>query len=238
MSSYKVVKVGHVRVTQHRVEGVYAAAYRFTRHRVYVERDGTTSEVPFEQLRFVLRLPGKDRSLWLSPGERHRVLEALQEVDPLGGSSRQQPPQHDGKQGSPPAFPSGGEAMLPEEEYSLRERMVVHRLVEWVRVHDGWPEDADAQPLGWLERLGCAVPDEPRVRRLLADELVRADDARIRVDADSSLAGQECDEHLTEAAIGLAEPADPYGELAGEQPGVSRLLGRRVDEDVADGGEG
>ncbi len=63
--------------------GVFAAQYRFDKHRVIVERDGSESYVPFSETLYLLKLPGTDRKLWLRPWERLRVLEALQEVDPL-----------------------------------------------------------------------------------------------------------------------------------------------------------
>ena len=89
MTNYnKVVKIGHSKIAEARVHGVYAAAYRFDKHRVHVERDGTTSETPFSQFLYLLRLPGEDRKLWLTPAERQRVLEALQEVDPIGSPQR------------------------------------------------------------------------------------------------------------------------------------------------------
>lgn len=94
MTNYKVVKIGHSKVAEARVHGVYAAAYRFDKLRAYVEQDGSTCEVPFSEVRFLVKLPsreGDERVLWLSPSERQRVLEALQEVDPIGSPQQAQP---------------------------------------------------------------------------------------------------------------------------------------------------
>ena len=63
--------------------GVYAAQYRFDKHRVIVERDGSESFEPVSETVYLLKLPGSDRKLWLKPWERLRVLEALQEVEPF-----------------------------------------------------------------------------------------------------------------------------------------------------------
>lgn len=86
--SSKVIKVGHRKVDDVRIGGVYVATYCFDKHRVYVERDGSESFAPFSEILYLLKVPGGDRKLWLKPWERKRVLEALAEVGPVDGSSR------------------------------------------------------------------------------------------------------------------------------------------------------
>jgi hypothetical protein len=85
----KVIKLGHTKLSDANAMGVYAAAYRFKKHRVITEADGSESEVPFDEIVYLLKLPGDGRKLWLKPSERTRVLEALQEVAPLGDTDRQ-----------------------------------------------------------------------------------------------------------------------------------------------------
>ena len=87
MTRNNIVKVGHTKIRESAVNGVYAATYVFEKRRLQFDASGeVSSEVPFTQTLILLKLPGENRKLWLQPHERRRVLEALQEVEPLGSA--------------------------------------------------------------------------------------------------------------------------------------------------------
>jgi hypothetical protein len=116
-------------------------------------------------------------------------------------------------------------------EPSLRERLEVHRRIEWMRVHDAWPDELDAKEdmLGALADVGVDVPEDAVVQELLLDEVARELErfATYLVDHQEAVYGEAwMDEEAT-------PPVDPFGELAGGRPQTSQLLVRRVDEEAS-----
>lgn len=123
-----------------------------------------------------------------------------------------------------------------EKTVSMRERLVVHRVVEQVRGHlftcDSHEAMATARQVvqaservRQLSRAGRALLDEEVVRIVARFEKEHAD-------VDWALYGQvHGDEFVVHEPDG---PVDPYGELAGGRVGTACLLGRRCDESTLD----
>jgi len=63
------------------------ALWWFRKHRVYTERDGSTSESPYEEHVYLVRV-GKREPLWIKASERKLLLEALSEVGSLTEAGR------------------------------------------------------------------------------------------------------------------------------------------------------
>ena len=115
------------------------------------------------------------------------------------------------------------------QEPTLRERVQVHRAVEWLRVRGRWGMDEGEDALTVLEASGLVLPDSEPGRGLLVDEIARLKSA---ID-ESAEDAQQLFEPDWMACIKDGPAADPFGDIAGERPGMSCLHFRRVSRRLA-----
>lgn len=104
------------------------------------------------------------------------------------------------------------------EQISTRDRILTHRVVEWVASHEATQDTGAA-----MAACGITVPEH--AHGLLREELARLEARREAWLAELEMARE------AEFASGWVfdAPVDPYGDLAGGRCGISRLLCRRID---------
>lgn len=106
----RIVKVGHARLGEVEYNGVRVVAFRFEKRRIQRDRQGeVVSERPFTQKLYLVRLPGRDRCLWVHAHERRPLLEALEEIgSPPGDGGSKEPGERELPRPEPGVRGSGG----------------------------------------------------------------------------------------------------------------------------------
>jgi len=117
---------------------------------------------------------------------------------------------------------------------TIRDRLAVHRRVEWVRSRGCWPDWLDVQDEG-LGALGALADElEAQQQELLLEEIEMELD-RLAFAGEGGPASSEPD-WFGELA-GPPPAWNPSGELCGGRPPMSRLLCRRIDREPEAGDE-
>jgi hypothetical protein len=81
-NQYSIRKVGHSKIRDHRVGGIYAAEFVFRKVRVLDAGNGNVAEFPFSESLYLLKLPG-NQHLWIKPGQRRSIIDALERLSPI-----------------------------------------------------------------------------------------------------------------------------------------------------------
>lgn len=223
-SNQRTIKIGHHKLHERYVGGVHVVHFRIDKRRTRVARDGTQSEEDFSEHVYLLDLPGSGRKLWLKPYERRRVLEALQLVDlpevPLESGEQAVAAAHKAAPSAKDVAPSTSASTALEP--SLAERVAVHRAIEWMRVHDAWPDPQHVATEAEIALSGVGVYENGvgPVMDLLIAEVRRALARREKILA-------SIDEAVYPAGTDEAgRLADPCGELEGMRMPTYTLLYR------------